>query len=32
VIRSGFGRNIWDIDFPDITSFYQVWLSPFNSI
>lgn len=24
VVRYGFGRNIWDIDFPDITEFYKV--------
>ncbi|KAJ5754499.1 hypothetical protein N7533_004042 [Penicillium manginii] len=25
VIRYGFGRNIWDIDFPDITEFYKLF-------
>lgn len=27
MIRFGFGRNIWDVDFPTITEFYKVRLS-----
>jgi hypothetical protein len=26
VIRFGFGRNIWDVPFDDITKFYKVRL------
>jgi hypothetical protein len=26
VIRFGFGRNIWDVPFDDITEFYKVRL------